>query len=190
MVGYFESSVTVASQCPAGCYSCDSLTACTHCSTGYFMLISQLCASSCPAQFYADSLTSQCEVCPYDCETCESAGVCLTCAGGSTLTSAGRCSPQAGSFWGASGRRRLLTAGAVYSIQTCPGSCVHCLSTTTCLSCASSFFMRSDLFCYSSCPARYFQDATNRMCVACPYDCYTCSSTGQCLTCNSTTDFR
>jgi proprotein convertase subtilisin/kexin type 5 len=190
MTGYFESLVAVAAKCPPGCDVCESLTFCTGCSSGYFMLTNNLCASTCPIKYYGDSLARRCEACPYDCETCSVSAACLSCVSPAVLTAAGRCGLPAGSFWGTGATGRLLTAVATYVAQSCPSSCTSCLSATICLSCASGFFMRADLFCYSSCPARHYQDTATRMCVACPYDCETCSSTGQCLTCNSTTDFR
>lgn len=54
----------------------------------------------------------------------------------------------------------------------------------------TGYLLRTDQLCYNSCPLRFFQDNTDKICVACPYDCLTCDINGNCLSCDSAGDFR
>ena len=71
------------------------------------------------------------------------------------------------------------------SILSCPSNCDSCSSSTVCTTCSSSYYLRADNLCYSSCLAGTFASSSNRTCVACPTGCVTCFSQTLCLTCSS-----
>ena len=56
---------------------------------------------------------------------------------------------------------------------------------------SAPYYMQSEDLCYDVCPARYYEDTTNFICVSCSqYDCYKCYSNGSCSNCSATIDFR
>ena len=67
----------------------------------------------------------------------------------------------------------------------CPIGCATCDATkTTCTSCLSLYYLRTDGLCYATCLERFFANNSTKTCDACPVSCVTCVSTSQCLTCD------
>jgi proprotein convertase subtilisin/kexin type 5 len=158
--------VTVASGCPVSCAACVSLTNCSSCQSSYFL-----------------QSTPTCQACPYDCLSCDSTGGCFSCDGTvdfRTLNSTShRCVPLPGYY----------ESGVTVSVG-CPAGCATCQNALLCLTCQTSFYLRADNLCYSTCPSRFFPNTTSLTCQACPYDCLTYDSTGGCLSCDLAIDHR
>jgi proprotein convertase subtilisin/kexin type 5 len=192
LLGYYETGVSVATLCLLGCQSCQTATVCLFCSLGYFLLTDSSCSTSCPPRFFPDSSSNVCQPCPFDCLTCNSTGACLSCD--ETIdhriftVSTARCDPIPGYYQGTVVARRLLLQGG--NVLKCPTNCLLCNSQAVCSHCNQNYYLMPDIFCYSSCAARFVANGVSGRCVPCPYDCYTCSINGKCLSCNTTTDFR
>jgi proprotein convertase subtilisin/kexin type 5 len=71
----------------------------------------------------------------------------------------------------------------------CPLGCLECLSSSICSKCLSGYFLFIDKLCYSSCPARYYQNNGTLSCLACSFGCFACINDQVCLSC-SAADFR
>ncbi len=122
-------------------------------------------------------------VCPTGCATCSSLSLCLTCSSSPT--------PY---FLRADNFCYLSCLPGFYAENTnstcvgCPTGCTTCSSLTNCLTCAfspTSYFLRLDNLCYTSCLGGYYAETNNNTCVSCPTGCATCSSLSLCLTCAS-----
>jgi proprotein convertase subtilisin/kexin type 5 len=178
--GFFDNLTQVSLPCPAGCTICSSLTHCTACAPGWFLIANQ-CSSNCPVRFIADPASLICEPCPYECYSCDLNGKCLIC--NSTIdfrfssNASSRCVAITGYF-------DNFTRIAV----PCPLGCADCKSLTFCGTCIAGYFFHEN-FCYTGCPSRFFGNSRTLQCQPCPYDCLSCTSSGNCLSCNSS-DFR
>lgn len=129
--GYFESNLTVALPCTAGCSQCSSLNNCTECEEG-FGVVKGFCAPlNCPVGTYLNG--SSCQDCPFDCETCNSEGECLTCSEQNQHRMIGnesRCVPYVGYYQ--SNTRVAASCG--------PG-CSRCTSVGVCTQCFQDYFL-------------------------------------------------
>lgn len=67
----------------------------------------------------------------------------------------------------------------------CPLACLTCSSITVCSSCSTSYFLRPDHSCQSSCEDGYFPDNSTNICQNCPSNCSRCSSSLSCSACNA-----
>ena len=56
--------------CTPNCLVCSTKTACKVCITGYFLLNSTYCVSSCPNGFIQNDQTQACDLCDATCQTC------------------------------------------------------------------------------------------------------------------------
>lgn len=65
-----------------------------------------------------------------------------------------------------------------------------CTGARVCQNCSLGYFLREDLFCYPTCPDRFYADDSSRTCKPCPYDCLNCIPDGKCLTCDQANDHR
>ena len=142
------------------CQNCKSLTLCTYCALGFYLL-NNLCLSTCPARYLADNSTRTCQPCPYDCYTCDLSGACLTCnqTADSRIMAPliSRCVPLVGYYELVSSVARLLQRGGMTppSVFQCPPNCIVCNSASVCSFCSPQYFMRPDTFCYTTCDVRY-----------------------------------
>ena len=82
---------TVCKLCESKCAECTSDTACTKCSSGYFLKDGSDCVTNCNAQQvatpdsagffndYSDANTAKCTACSSDCKSCLNGTVCTQC---------------------------------------------------------------------------------------------------------------
>ncbi len=177
--GYFDAKVTVASKCNQSCILCTALTNCSLCQDSYFLTPEKLCASFCPARYYADVPTKTCKQCLYDCYTCASDKACLSCNETTDFRTfdkaTSRCVPIAGYY------ESVVRVSAKCSISNCR----KCLSPTHCTLCAKDFVLLSNFTCGVGCPNGTYADEQTSKCTACPTKCLTCSSATICTSCVS-----
>jgi hypothetical protein len=61
-----------------------------NCVTGKFLLDGN-CVNTCPATYYANSVSGKCKLCPVNCNQCSSSSFCTVCALPYTANSQGLC---------------------------------------------------------------------------------------------------
>jgi len=146
MQGYYESLVTIASECSLGCAVCISYSWCNACIFGFTLdPATRTCGSQCNPRFYLSNSTNQCDPCPYDCLECSSGGICLACSNATDFRvmnkTSSRCIPLSGYF----------DDGNVICAK-CPQGCLACLNFTLCINCQQGFYLRGDSLCATACP--------------------------------------
>jgi proprotein convertase subtilisin/kexin type 5 len=149
--------------------TCNSLSICTQCNTGYLKTSVNTCIQSCTGSTYFNGLT--CSNCPAGCSSCSDANTCTGCTNPIAVVSTGQC-------------------------LTCVSPCATCnpTSATSCLSCLGQLVLLSNNICATSCP--YGQTNVNGVCqctsglsynTACVLGCPagTTNINGQCQSCTN-----
>lgn len=177
-------------------YSCEECSGpdeneCTDCYYDGFFWIGY-CLDSCPSNFYytEEILHNECFRCAEDCLRCSDfSDFCIACESGLFLFSDATCRDSC------SGNSELSDwsyLGVDYCLK-CHPACDGCLDNDPhfCTDCASRHFMLSD-FCYTSCPAGYYNDSgfsdIPDTCQLCSDPCNTCldGTTQACTSCIDT----
>ncbi len=117
----------------------------------YYNSVLDLCSSICLVAAGTDYSCSSIPYCPSNCDTCSNSTVCTACSSNYFLRNDNLCysSCLAGTFSSSSNR----------TCVTCPNGCATCSSLTLCLTCSSSptsYFLRVDNLCYTSCLDGYY----------------------------------
>lgn len=68
--------------------------------------------------------------------------------------------------------------------KACIPNCINCVTSTSCLSCGSGYYLYSGT-CTSSCPSGFFANTGNNTCTGCIPPCQTCNSSSICLSCST-----
>lgn len=160
--------------CDASCVTCSSLSTCTSCPWGYF-LVNGKCLTSCPTATYA-STDGSCQPCLSPCSQCISPTQCSSCQLG-YLTPSQTCETNCSSLQN--------TASQIFSYflnpstarcEPCPSSCISCNSSSSCQQCVSPYHLYLSL-CVFDCPTSTFLNANNNTCSPCTEtNCQACSS--------------
>jgi hypothetical protein len=171
-------TLSASNTCSSGCTgSC--------CSAGQFQLaVSGTCAATCPAGYYADSVTT-CALCNIagcatcvqkdrgvTCTTCSqsylSNGACvLSCPYGQLTDPTGYCMPYSQGC--PSGQ--FLANPSTGTCQLCVAGCANCvLASVLCTTCAGGYFSNNTFGKYVACQA-------------CPANCQFCENTSGCTSC-------
>ncbi len=117
----------------------------------YYYSPLDLCSSTCLVTAGADYSCTSIPLCPANCDTCPNSTVCTTCSSTYYLRADNLCysSCLAGTFGSSSNR----------TCTSCPNGCATCSSLTLCLTCSSSptsYFLRVDNLCYTTCLNGYY----------------------------------
>jgi len=154
--GYYDNGSAMCQTCVSPCMTCsgNSTLNCTSCFSGYRLIGSSCnkavicskyyymgyCVDSCPNTTYP--LLNNCAVCTNNCLTCLSANVCTSCPNPYLLSN--------GSCLGS-----CPTGTYAFAVQclSCPKNCSSCVyrQSVICLSCASNYYLTSNLSCDASC---------------------------------------
>jgi proprotein convertase subtilisin/kexin type 5 len=83
----WDSQERVCEDCIDNCWTCDDLTTCRVCVSGYMLLADQTCSLNCPAGFYEDEHRINCLACDANCEHCTGnlSTQCTSCYSGTYL---------------------------------------------------------------------------------------------------------
>jgi proprotein convertase subtilisin/kexin type 5 len=179
-MGYFEvaaSPTTVAAQCAFQCTSCGSLTNCTSCRAGFYLLPSGACESSCPARFYFNSQASTCDPCSSNCTLCLTALSCTSCALAYYRTPSNACVTGADCPLGRFPDRNTLVC------ETCLYDCQTCINNVSCSSCNASNLRAFDSASFRCWPIPGYYDSGLAQALQCPLLCTTCLSLTRCTAC-------
>lgn len=172
--GYYDNLTTISIPCPLSCKTCLNASFCTSCPNGYFLRIDHQCYTTCLVRYYSDSSTNTCKDCPYDCYTCDGNGGCLTCNSTTDFRElvSIRCAAIAGYYDNAT-RVSLI----------CPSVCKKCVSSNNCSQCVSGYYLRTDSYCYTTCPTVFYADNLTLTCIQCPIGCSSCANSSYCFEC-------
>ncbi|EAS05890.2 zinc finger lsd1 subclass family protein (macronuclear) [Tetrahymena thermophila SB210] len=132
--GFFDINGNCDS-CSQNCDQCTSQSACTLCSSNYYLFIDSTCVSSCPKTFLVDSSNTKC-ICRPNSFLQDNKCICNS----GFLELNGEC-------------------------LQCPQNCEICASLTNCLTCSSSYYLNVDKSCVSQCPDTFIGDSVNRQCL-------------------------
>jgi proprotein convertase subtilisin/kexin type 5 len=133
---------------PLACYPCQLpcktcatyYTSCTSCYNGYYLL-NQICSTSCPINYYTDSINNTCTACPNLCATCTSLS-CLTCTLANYF--------YAGTCYSSCPANAPFVYG-IYCRNCLTDRCLVCNSDGMCSLCAANTYNYNGM-CVSTCP--------------------------------------
>lgn len=169
-------------QCSNNCSTCSQgISNCTSCLSGLFLFANgslSNCVSSCPSQFYGDTITMSCKPCKLPCLLCSGLTICDSCSPDSLIKTylikqSCQTSCPDGTF---PNTTTLICQNCSYPCRTC--------NSTTCLSCLSGLFWYKSN-CSQTCPIGYYGDVSNGLCSICIAPCIECTSAYICQNCSN-----
>ena len=160
----------------AACSSCLGYSICNACSNGFY-LSGSTCGNTCPNGTVGDNTTLVCVNCLSPCNYCALTQTnCLSCL-----------SPflyyQVNNSCLSSCPDLYYANTATLQCKPCLFPCSSCSSATSCLSCASGYFLFTNSSCLASCPSGYYNNNVSSACSVCTNHCETCLSPNACTSC-------
>lgn len=149
--------------CPSGCTDCTSGTVCQACnSTSYFL--GTLCVSSCPStNFYPNTTGMYCGSCDPTCVSCNGNTIanCTVCSGAKVVyvnpAGVGECVSACPTGYYLNGTM----------CNQCLGACKTCTNNSTCSTCITGYYLKSDKSCALTCASGDLVNTANNSCI--PY---------------------
>lgn len=171
---FYNTNIQQCASCITPCIACVNSTYCSSCIAGlhYF---NGACTPNCPSGYFM--VNSVCNPCPQLCLTCQSDAYCSSCVSSATIFYNNICytSCPTGTY--------LVSSGSgLASCTQCPISCLSCLSSSQCLSCAPGYFLNGQQ-CLTNCPTGYYGDTGSNRCTLCNGNCTACTSASICNSC-------
>lgn len=168
-------------ECLHPCNTCSSMTQCTTCITGYYLLKSTQCLSSCPEGYFENPVTFTCDKCDGFCKTCGDNNYkkCTSCFDNYLLTSydVNKCSLACSNGYFQDSKLPIC--------NVCSSECGTCFNTkNNCTSCSQNkYFLNNQ--CVNVCPNNYYIES--KQCLKCHISCSSCTGGDafNCLQCSN-----
>lgn len=143
-------------RCIPPCNRCNQ-SQCLSCSYGFYSNGS--CLNNCPAGYFGNVDTFECQICQANCTACTTLSYCTNCIPGLCLFN-GMCqtSTCVDTYY-------ALNVTGSCICTSCSYPCLTCSSQSVCLSCISGYL--SDGKCNMGCPSGQFGNDTSQKCQNC-----------------------